>query len=105
MTASTREWRWSFSRMLRTWFLTVFSEMVSSPAISRLLMPVAMRRSTCSSRSVSRGGAVVRVSACLASELNSVRSFAAIDGVMRLLPAITDATASPTSSIDISLSR
>ena len=27
MTASMREWSWSFSRMLRTWFLTVFSLM------------------------------------------------------------------------------
>ena len=27
MTASIREWSWSFSRMLRTWFFTVFSEM------------------------------------------------------------------------------
>ena len=75
--------------MLRTWFFTVFSEIVSSPAISRLLMPVAIRRSTCNSRSVSRGGAVVRVSACLASELNSVRSFDAIDGVTRLLNEFT----------------
>ena len=29
VTASIREWRWSFSRMLRTWFFTVFSEMNS----------------------------------------------------------------------------
>ena len=49
--------------------------------------------------------AVVRVSACLASAVNSVSSLAAIDGVIRLLPAITDSTASPTSSIEISFSR
>ena len=40
MTASMRECSCSFSRMLRTWFFTVFSEMNSCLAISRLLSPV-----------------------------------------------------------------
>ncbi len=41
MTASMRECSWSFSKMLRTWFLTVFSLMNSRLAISRLFRPWA----------------------------------------------------------------
>ncbi len=39
ITASIREWSCSFSKMLRTWFLTVFSLMKSSLAMSRLASP------------------------------------------------------------------
>ena len=53
MAASMRDFIWSFSSMLRMWFLTVFSLMNSSSAISRLLWPCATWRSTCSSRAVS----------------------------------------------------
>src|ERR687893_288797 len=55
-----REWRCNFSRMFRTWFLTVFSEMNSSCPISRLFIPLATSLRTSSSRSVRRragGGA------------------------------------------------
>jgi hypothetical protein len=41
MAASIRDFICSFSRMLRMWFLTVFSLMNSSSAISRLLSPRA----------------------------------------------------------------
>ena len=44
--ASVRERSRSFSRMLRTWFLTVFSAITSSAAISLFDMPRATRRST-----------------------------------------------------------
>src|SRR6202007_3009959 len=46
ITASMREWIWSFSRMFRTWFFTVFSEMNSSLAMSRLFMLRAASLST-----------------------------------------------------------
>src|ERR671910_102710 len=81
MTASIREWSWSFSSMLRTWFLTVFSLIARRWATSRLLRPLATRRSTSSSRSVSR-------SACPCARsgrdivLNSSMSLAAIDGLI-----------------------
>src|SRR6476659_7710385 len=53
--ASMRECIWSLSRMLRMWLRTVFSEMKSSVAISRLSRPRATSRRMPSSRSVSRG--------------------------------------------------
>ena len=63
MTASMREWIWSFSRMFRTWFFTVFSEMNSSLAMSRLFIPRATSLSTSISRSVSLGAATCWVRA------------------------------------------
>ena len=53
---SVRLWTWSFSRMLRRWYLTVFSEMPSSAAISLFRRPAVTRRRTSSSRAVSRSG-------------------------------------------------
>ncbi len=104
MTASMREWSWSFSRMLRTWFLTVFSVMNSCLAISRLLRPFATSRSTSSSRSVSRSvgtGSRSGRDICL----NSSISLTAIDGLIRDCPSATTRTAWATSSIEESLSR
>src|SRR6266536_2016158 len=46
ITASIREWICSFSRMFLTWFFTVFSEMNSALAMSRLLAPLATSFST-----------------------------------------------------------
>ncbi len=44
--ASMRDFIWSFSSRFRMWFLTVFSLMKRSSAISRLLWPLATCRST-----------------------------------------------------------
>jgi uncharacterized protein len=86
ITASMREWIWSFSRMFLTWFFTVFSEMNSSFAMSRLFMPRATSLSTSISRSVSFGAATcwTRSSSAsrLASVANSVSSLPAIDGLI-----------------------
>ena len=54
-TASIRECRCSFSRMLRTWFLTVFSEMYNSLGDLAVAHPLATSFSTSISRSVSAG--------------------------------------------------
>src|SRR5581483_10381075 len=105
-TASIRECRCSFSRMLRMWFLTVFSEMYSSLAMSRLFLPWATSLRTSISRSVSRGlGTCVRSPVDLLMAANSLSSLEAIEGEMRDCPAHTDRMASATSSIGISLSR
>src|SRR4051812_15677591 len=104
ITASMRECSCSFSRMLRTWFFTVFSLMNSRLAISRLFSPWATSLSTSSSRSVSRG-----VGTCCRSErdicLNSSRSLIAIDGLIRDWPSATTRIAWATSSIEESLRR
>ena len=90
--------------MLRTWFFTVFSEMNRSLAISRLFMPLATRRSTSSSRSVSR-----RPGTCSRSGrdicLNSSISLTAIDGLISDWPSATTRIAWATSSIEESLRR
>ena len=92
--------------MLRMWFFTVFSEMNSFAAMSRLLRPCATRRSTSISRSVSRGAGIWGFSSvALLIAANSVRSLLAIEGLMRDWPAHTDRMAWATSSIGISLSR
>src|SRR5215469_16090177 len=72
--------------MLRTWFLTVFSEMNSSLAMSRLFMPRATSRSTSISRSVRRGAGTCRggsSSSRRARAANSVSSLAAVHGADR----------------------
>ena len=90
--------------MLRTWFLTVFSEITSCLAISRLFMPVATSRSTSSSRSVRRRPGTWLFSGrdiCL----NSSISLTAIDGLIRDCPSETTRTAWATSSMEESLRR
>ena len=67
ITASILECSCNFSRMLRTWFFTVFSLMNSSLAISRLFIPVATSLSTSSSRSVSRARAPAAAHRCAGS--------------------------------------
>ena len=104
MTASMRECSCNLSRMFRTWFFTVFSLMNSCLATSRLFRPFATRRSTSSSRSVSRGALPASRSAREIS-LNSSISFAAIDGLINDCPSATTRTAWATSSIEESLSR
>ena len=64
--------------MLRTWFLTVFSEMTSSSAISRLARPRATSRSTSTSRSVSSGALPEIGSGSWLRLVNSVSRVAAI---------------------------
>ena len=59
--ASVRDRSRSFSRMLRTWFFTVFSAITNWPAISLFDIPRATRRSTSTSRSVSLRLATGRV--------------------------------------------
>ena len=109
MTASMREWIWSFSRMFRTWFFTVISEMNSSLAISRLFMPRATSLRTSISRSVSLGAATGAVRSSAESRLarvaNSVSSLPAIDGLISDWPPCTARTASATSSSGMSLSK
>ena len=76
--ASVRERSRSFSRMLRTWFLTVFSAITSWAAISLFDMPRATRRSTSTSRSVSFGSPPLASSSSTRREstVNSRRRFA-----------------------------
>ena len=109
MTASIREWICSFSRMLRTWFFTVFSEMNSSLAMSRLFMPRATSLRTSISRSVSLGAGTCcgrsSSESRRASVANSVSSLPAMDGLMSDWPPCTARTASATSSSGMSLSR
>src|SRR5262249_46608473 len=108
MTASILEWICSFSRMLRTWFFTVFSEMNSSLAMSRLFIPRATSLSTCISRSVSRGAGTSWArssSSRRARAANSVRSLRAMDGLIRDWPPCAARTVSATSSSGMSLSR
>ena len=77
-------------RILETWFLTVPSLMTNAAAISRLVAPVAIRRSTSNSRSVrsehspgSDGGkALVDAPAV---PLSAPTSFPAIDGIPILI--------------------
>ena len=95
--------------MFLTWFFTVFSEMNSSLAMSRLFMPRATSLSTSISRSVSLGGATCCASSSsvsrLASVANSVSSLPAIEGLIRDWPPCTARTASATSSSGMSFSR
>jgi uncharacterized protein len=109
ITASIREWICSFSRMFLTWFFTVFSEMNSSLAMSRLFMPRATSLSTSISRSVSLGGATCCTCSSsesrLASVANSVSSLPAIEGLISDWPPCTARTASATSSSGMSFSR
>ena len=88
------------------WFLTVFSEMYSSLAMSRLLWPLATSLRTSISRSVRRGvGTCCFSSARLTMVANSFRSLEAIDGEIRDWPWATERIALATSSIEISLRR
>jgi len=89
------------------WFFTVFSEMNSSLAMSRLFSPRATSLRTSSSRSVSRGAGtwLRRSSVRFAMSANSLRSLLAIDGLISDWPSYTARTASATSSIEISFSR
>ena len=57
MTACALSATCSLTRMLETWFLTVFRLTKSRPAISWLLLPCATRERISSSRSVSSGKA------------------------------------------------
>src|SRR6266508_2615866 len=67
--------------MLRMWFFTVFSEMYSSLAMSRLLWPLATSLRTSISRSVNLGvGSCCFSSARLTMLANSSSSLEAIDG-------------------------
>ena len=95
--------------MFRTWFLTVFSEMNSSLAMSRLFIPLATSLRTCISRSVSWAPGTccsARSSPSrLASAANSVSSLAAMDGLISDWPPCTARTTSATSSSGMSLSR
>ena len=93
-------------RMLRMWFFTVFSEMNSCLAMSRLFRPCATSLRTSISRSVSRGAGIGgRSSVALDIAANSFSSFEAIDGEMRDWPAQTLRIASATSSIGISFEQ
>src|SRR6266511_137014 len=70
--------------MFRMWFFTVFSEMYSSFAMSRLFMPFATNRRTSISRSVSRGaGTWDRSPVVLLMAANSFRSLDVVDGGLR----------------------
>ena len=71
------------------WFFTVFSEMNSFPAMSRLFSPWATSRSTSISRSVSLGAGICGFwSEDLLMAANSVSSLLAIDGLIRDCPPI-----------------
>ena len=95
----------NFSRMLRTWFLTVFSLMSRSRAISRLLSPRATRLSTSSSRSVSLRRHRLWLAARARDVLNSSSSFAAIEGLISDCPLATRRIACDTSSMEASFSK
>src|SRR5487761_1607730 len=99
ITASIREWICSFSRMLRTWFITAFTEMNSSLAMSRLFMPLATSLSTSISRSVSFGAGTCWTGSSSVRRprvANSVRSLPAMKGLIRDCPPWTERTASAT---------
>ena len=87
-----REWIWSFSSMLRTWFFTDISEMNSSFEMSRLFMPRATSLSTSISRSVSLGAAKCWARSSPVSRLarvaNSVSSLPGHRRVDQRLPAV-----------------
>ncbi len=95
--------------MFLTWFFTVFSEMNSSLAMSRLFMPRATSLRTSISRSVSLGAATCGARSSeesrLASVANSLSSLPAIDGLISDWPPWTARTASATWSSGMSLSR
>src|SRR5680860_219912 len=92
--------------MLRTWFLTVFSEMNSSCAMSRFAIPRATSRSTSISRPVSRGGGGAwGDSPRRDSDANSVSSAPAIDGLISDCPPNTARMPSAICSPGTSLSR
>src|SRR5699024_2788101 len=89
--ASVREWTPSFSRMLRTWFFTVFSVMNRRSPIWRLFSDLARRRKTSTSRGVSSGiiGVSGGVGSCFASSANSPMSLVAMVEVMDGCPDTT----------------
>ena len=76
--------------MLRMWFLTVFSLMNSSRAISRLLSPRATSSQHLELAVGERGAARCVAQLVLATDqaANSVRSFPAIAGLISRLAAV-----------------
>src|SRR5207253_9984409 len=79
---------WSLTRMLATWLRTVFSETPSRSATSWLPRPRATILRISTSRSDSRGPAPITPSLMVPIwPSNSLSSFDASDGLMRLCPA------------------
>ena len=103
MTASIRECSCSFSRMLRTWFLTVFSLMKSRGHIAVVHALGDQPEHLELALGQPRGHHLLAVGRAIS--LNSSISLTAIDGLISDWPSATTRTACATSSIEESLSR